>query len=282
MRCLSLAEAWLASGQREVALVGAVTLAFVVDRARRLGVAMLTPGHGPDGTVLVVDSYDETVRRDAAVNGRYVRRVLVDDLGGAVPTGYDTVWNPNAYGDGSLYPSFAGDLLSGPEAVPLRTDLPTWRGAGTRRIGVALGGGSISSHLVVVLTRLGGRNANHCFAGVGDWVPAGWERFSSHDPWTGLSQCERLVIAAGTMTWEAARVGIPVVVVQTADNQERVADWAEAQGVPTLDLRHVSEEDGLAASLEEVLDKARPLPRIDSGSARVAHWLAASLDAARS
>lgn len=280
MRCLNLAEAWVRQRRGSAALVGEITIGFVIERARRLGVRIHAPSDWPEGQVLVVDSYDEDVRIATASLGSFVRRVLVDDLGESVPSGFHMVWNPNAYGSESLYPQFQGAVVTGPRAVPLNPELPPWRGRGSKRIGIALGGGSIAPVLVELLSRLATLFPSYSFGGVGDWVPQHWERFSSHDPWGGFAGCDRVLIAGGTMTWEAAQVGIPAVVLQTAANQELVVNWARLQGVPTVDVRHPDDSaDRILVDLQNSLVQARPLPRIDGSADWVASRMFESLPA---
>lgn len=274
MRCLNLAEAWRRTVSGPVSIAGEISLDFVRERAEDLGVPIVENENWPEGEILVVDSYNEAVRADGSIGGRYGRRVLVDDLGEQVPDGYDTVWNPNPYGDEALYPRFAGVLITGRGTVPIRPGLPKWEGSESRRVGVALGGGQVCAETVAVLADLARRTAELAFAGVGQWVPPDWTRLSSGDPWADLARCNRVILAAGGTTWEAAFVGVPVVLVVTADNQELVADWASAHGAPIVDFRRVA-DDPLAhlLALEAALDSARPLPRLESGSENVARLL---------
>lgn len=278
MRCLNLAEAWGRRDAGQVVVAGDVSLAFVEERLQSLGLRAQPSAEWPSGAVLVVDSYDEVVRREGGLRGGYVRKVLVDDIGGVVPPGYDTVWNPNPYGCSSLYPGFTGTLVTGYEAVPVRADLPRWQGPGSGLVGVALGGGQIAPMLIRLFEGLAERLSTLRFAAVGDWVPPTWERISSHRPWGGLSACATVILAGGTMTWEAAYVGVPVVIVQTADNQQGVAEWAARQEVPVLDLRQrLDGTEELLTRLQSALLYARPLPPIQPASDLVARGLRLSV-----
>ena len=152
MRCATLSGTWQARGCGRAAIRGEVTLPFVQVRLEEVGVAMAADLPDSGEGVLVVDTYDIGERVACAARAAALR-VLVDDLGEAVPSGYDAVWNPNAYGVAELYSSFDGPVLTGPEMVPIRGDLPRWQGTGEGRVGVLLGGGRTPEHVTGALAR---------------------------------------------------------------------------------------------------------------------------------
>src|SRR5688500_9186552 len=117
MRLLALAEEWLRSKLGPVRFWGRLDVGFAATRAHDLAVAV---GNGPtcflERCVLVADLYNAGERQRLAARPEPSLRVLVDDVGGEVPAGFDVVWNPNAYGVACLYPAFAGQVIAGPDA----------------------------------------------------------------------------------------------------------------------------------------------------------------------
>ncbi len=274
MRTLVLAEAWADAGAGQVGLVGSIGIEFV----RRRMVELEIPSHArlpADGgpTVLVVDSYDDAVRLEGGAWERGTLRVLVDDLGGSLPSGFEVVWNPSPGGGAFLYPGFAGTVLSGKACIPVRTGLPHWNGGEPRRVAVVLGGGRVSQTLAGAMTHLADENPGISFSGAGDWVPPSWERLESGQLWLGLMRASALITAAGTSLWEAASARIPVVVVCTADNQVAGSDWARQAGVPVIDARQATSAREIATEMRAALPLARPLPPIENGAPAVARRL---------
>lgn len=273
MRLASLAEAWAAGGG-EVRLAGEVTIPFVRERLAAAGVRVLPePDRAGPETVLVADSYDAGRRRQGAGTPGAALRVLVDDLGGEVPAGYGAVWNPNAYATAALYPGFAGEVLAGAAFVPVRTGLPGWRPARSGAVAVMAGGGELPALLREGLARLAAELGEARFLGAGGWAPPGWGRVPAHDPWREVAGCDVLVTASGSTVWEAAAVGIPVVVVKTAANQERVFRWALESGAPGVDATGMRDPAVLARALAAAHGRAAPLPRIEPGGERTARAL---------
>lgn len=266
MRLLALAEAWRARGG-SVRLVGTIGIEFVADRAATIGIA---PESGPltSGDVLIVDTNDPAERHRAAREGGFGTRVLVDDLGGPVPAGYDVVWNPNPYGIAALYPDFAGRVLTGPGVVPLRTELPSWAGPGDGSTVLSMGGGTPTRGVIDALHRLARLLPRERFQVAGRWGPRRWPTVDPGGLWSAASRASRLVTAAGTTTWEAAAVGVPVVLVQLADNQRLVFRWARDCGVPGVDAT-VLDGEKLARQLSRLLPLARPLPPLTGGAGQV-------------
>jgi spore coat polysaccharide biosynthesis predicted glycosyltransferase SpsG len=273
MRTLALAEAWAASGAGQVGLVGAVELEFVRRHLANLGIVpgeRLSDHRRP--AVLVVDTYDLTARLEGATWRPGSLRVLVDDLGGNVPAGYDVVWNPGPWGGEIPYPEFEGTVLSGVEFAPIRAGLPRWNGGEAGRVAVLLGGGQTDPTLAEAMTRLTQQAPAITFSGVGAWRPPSWERLDAGRPWTDAVRASALVTAAGTSLLEAANVGIPVVVLCTADNQVPGAHWAQRAAVPVVDARHAGAAE-VAAALRSALPLARPLPPLRNGAPAVARLL---------
>jgi len=272
MRCAALAEAWRDLKLGSVAFAGRLTIPFVLQRLHAAGAEVksrLEPAHRR--RVVIADGYARALQQRALKTSADLH-VVVDDVGAVVPAGFDVIWNPNAYGDANLYPAFVGAVVAGPEAVPVRSDLPSWCGARERRIGVSLGGGALPSVLRAAVEKLPVTCPGWTVSAVGTWsgkvgnVP-------TDDPWPTLVQCDRLLVASGTTVWEAAAVGIPVALIQTADNQSRIFAWARSAGAPGISLAANGTSD-LASLLAKAVMSAVKLPRIRNGSQAVAHHLA--------
>jgi hypothetical protein len=272
MRCAALVEAWRELRLGPMAFAGRVTIPFVRRRLRAAGVEVksrVEPAHRR--RVVIADGYDRALQQRALRMPADVH-VVVDDVGAAVPAGFDVIWNPNAYGDATLYPAFAGVVKAGPDAVPVRSDLPNWRGASGRRIGVSLGGGALPSVLRAAVAQLPARCPGWSVSAVGTWTGKVGS-VTTDDPWPTLVQCDRLLVASGTTVWEAAAVGIPVALIQTADNQSRIFAWARSAGAPGISLA-ADGASGLAGLLANAVMSAATLPRIRNGAPTVARYLA--------
>lgn len=266
MRLLALAEAWRARGG-SARLVGTIEIEFVAVRAAGIDIAP-EPGPLTSGDVLIVDTNDLAERHRAAREGSFGTRVLVDDLGGPVPPGYDVVWNPNPYGTAMLYPAFGGRVLAGPGVVPLRTGLPSWGPPGDGSTVLSMGGGTPTGGVIDAFRRLARLLPRERVQVAGRWGPSRWPTVDPGGLWAAASRASRLVTAAGTTAWEAAAVGVPVVLVQLADNQRLVFRWARDCGVPGLDAT-VLDSEQLAWQLRRLLPMARPLPPLAGGAGHV-------------
>jgi hypothetical protein len=268
MRCLGLLEAWRERGG-EGALWGTVSLPFVDARAREGGIPVVQAPAAAD--VLVVDLYDPAAR-EALANASVARvRVLVDDLGEAIPRGYDAVWNPNPYGHPGLYPDVAATLLVGTDTVAIRTGLPRW--IGDQSGAISLGGRSLSPWQRNLMTDILDRSGISGLMAVGEEVPDGFRRVGGHRLWDQLRHAEWLISTASTTLWEAATVGIPVVALIVEDNQRLVGEWVAARGVPTLDLRGRPCTGETANAIVKELPAAASLPPLASGVDNVVTWL---------
>jgi hypothetical protein len=272
MRCAILAETWRASRLGKVTFAGDISIDFVLTRVADVGagVASSMPRLQRPSIVLC-DSYDEAVRTSVANLDEALAKGLVDDIGFAtVEDRFDVVWNPNAYDAKRLYPALRGRILDGTAHVPIRGDLPRWRGPSARGVAALLGGGENAMRFGAVMTRLEACLPDTTFAGVGSWLPAGWRPLPRSNPWSQIVRHDSVIVAAGATTWEAAAVGIPVVLARTADNQNLVIEWGRQHDVPVVDLL----DDGataemIAARLAAALKQARPLPAMEDGSPRV-------------
>ena len=272
MRCAALAEAWLDLGLGAVRFTGALDLPFAASRAHLL--VARAPDRAGSCTVLVSDSYDRLRRERAALRDDVRARVLVDDLCGPVPDGFDAVWNPSPRASLADYPLFRGAVLAGPDVLPIRNGLPRWcRSSGPTA--VLLGGGRPLPHVAAALELIATRWPAADFARLGDWMPAAWAPLNPHQPWDGIAQCGRLLTGAGATLWEAAMVRVPVVVMLLAENQRRGFEWALKAGVAGVDALAERSPEALADQLTAALASAAPLPPMRAGTERVARWIGA-------
>ncbi|HTO74082.1 MAG TPA: hypothetical protein VMJ30_09685 [Gemmatimonadales bacterium] len=276
MRMAALAGAWQAGGLGPVRCAGLLSIPFVRERFDALGILpepARTPA--PAGAVLVTDSYDPAAREAGRSCAAAALRVLVDDGNGIVPTGYDVIWWPAPFGNPARYSEVSGQVITGEDAVPLRSGLPHWEPNRSGRTAITLGGGEVPEVLADAMASLADAAWWTAFSATGGWVPERWHRIAPARIWSSVVQCDRLLVAGGVSAMEAAAVGIPAVVLAFADNQLATLEWARQAGVPTVDAVRVTDSALLAAALEQALRAARPLPHLTDGSARVAAQLAA-------
>ncbi|MFN0181430.1 MAG: hypothetical protein ACKVZ0_21685 [Gemmatimonadales bacterium] len=270
MRLATLGAAWRAAGG-EVVAVGDHAIGFVAAHYRDLGIAVHSEGPGPSD-VLVVDSYDPGIRFHHAQPLEGTVRVLLDDLGGAVPAGFDVVWNPNPYGGPDRYPEFAGYVLSGSDYLAIRPDVPAWIRERDEVV-VSIGGTAPDGALRDALVQLAPLVPNERLAIVGDEGLPGWRTIEPTRFWSEASGAKALVTAAGGTVWEAAVSGIPVVVLQIVDNQRFGYRWVRDAGVPGINALLV-DGDFMAHQLRALIPAARPLPPLENGAHRVVASLA--------
>jgi len=270
MRCAGLAEAWISGRCGPVSFVGQVNLPVAVRHVSRVGATINKSAEAiPPEAVLVVDHYSKAVRAEmSAVN--CALHVLVDDVGGNIGSEFDVIWRPAATPETNLYPVFEGALLTGAEFLSIRSDLPRWSSSPTSGTAVLLGAGRPPEWLTAALSLLPAEFNEQRFGGVAGLVPDDWELIDGDEPWPAIARNQRLVTAAGSTLWEAAKVGIPVVVLLIAENQRLNFEWAREQGVPCLDaMAYTGQSSLLAQRLMELLPHARRLPAVENGSGRV-------------
>jgi hypothetical protein len=276
MRLAALGAAWRAAGGR-VRSVGLLGLDFVAAHYHDQGIAG-SDREPADSEIVVVDSYDPGCRFEMARTTSPVLRVLVDDLGGSPPAGYEVIWNPSPYGSAELYWGFGGTVLAGIGRLAVRADLPRWTG-GSGELVVSLGGATPAAPIQEALEQLARMAPETRFAITGSWGPDQWRRIDPGAFWAETARAKALIVGAGSSVWEAAAVGVPVILLEVAANQRLTYRWARDAGVPGLKTSLV-DSDFLAHQLRALLPAARPLPPVRSGTARVASELA-GLAAAR-
>jgi hypothetical protein len=269
MRCATLIDDWISAPFGGATVVGRIDVPFARRRLAATGAALEQNLPRSTGFVLLVDSYDPSVREQSLKASGAAITVLVDDLGESVD-GYDVIWNPNAYPARDMYPGFEGRIIS--ERVPIRSGLPPWRG-GSNRIGVSLGGGEPAPWLVEALKRWAKSLPKPPVAPSAKWIPEGWEQASPDETWQAFADCDALVTAAGSTVWEAAHVGIPVCALQTVSNQALIARWVRSHDAPVIDVVAPADPEAVSSSLANSVKSASQLPSVKNGAAEAAATL---------
>ncbi len=270
MRAATLAASWRALGG-DVVAVGTVELPFVRRRYDDIGIRMVAQSD-PLGEVLVVDRYDVADRTRLAGTAGAVK-VLVYDVFGVIPAGYDVVWNPNPYASAASYPTFGGVVLAGVEVAAIRDDLPPWRRELEGDVVVSLGGGRPTDSIVAAVALLLQLMPEERFAIAGDWAPSGARVIAPGRLWDEVAAGKCLVTAAGGTLLEGAAVAVPMVVVALADNQGLAYRWARNAGVPGANAMMIDGEF-LAHQLRALIPAAMIAPPLVNGAGRVAEALA--------
>lgn len=269
MRCVSLAEAWIELGVGQVSHHGEVTIPFAKNRLLALGIESREGAYSDSSNaVLLVDSYDEGVRR-AAGERQSRLKVLVDDLGHVAP-GFDVIWNPNAYDADYLYASFSGVVIS--QQVPIRRDLPHWKRESSD-VAVTLGGRIPPDWIVDAIERWAASRGIQLLTGDASWIPASWRKVTADDPWKAFARCSMILTAGGSTVWEAAHVGIPACVLVTAPNQRLIGEWVRVHGVPVIDITRADASSDFYSKLQSFAIEAALLPRLENGASDVARIL---------
>lgn len=270
MRCAALAEAWQKREVGRAFIIGEVSIPFAMQRLEDAGVEILAhPFFVSDHDVVLVDSYESSVRLRGAAMAAAGLRVFTSDVAEQVPPGFDAVWNPNAYGSAELYSEFEGPVIAGQGTVPLRGDLRVWRRPGNGAFGAALGGGDPPQVMTSALIKLRASMPEVRFSATGNPPPVGWDPVCADRPWEYLAACQAVITAASVTLWEASAVGVPVVVVQAHENQRLVFDYAIRHGVPYVNCVEFTDSETLCDVIRAALDRARPAPRLENGAPRV-------------
>lgn len=242
-RCLPVASALAAHGWLPV-FAGAYEglAAWLLARARMPTVA----ADELDGDAAIVDSYDMEPEAICALAARMPVATLAEARR-CPGAGHWIDYHADRIGDAG-----AGRTLLGPRFAPVD---PAFAAAGrpARAVRTALitVGGSVAAHAVVptladeLRTRFPGVRlliASGAAAGVGD-EPLAF-------PGTLLDVVDRIdlaVTAAGLTAYELAAAGVPMHLLQVADNQARVVKGLRAAGVAAPDLASLEDPECRAA-----------------------------------
>lgn len=298
MRCVALAQGWRAAGGEAQFLCAGLAAGLRVRLGDEGFAVRDLPAPHPDpadlaatlgvldaarpGDWLALDGYHFTTEYQAACLGR-VRLLVVDDLAHLAAYHCSALLNQNPYAPDLAYPP-TGDalLLLGPEYALLRDEFlhkarseARTREAGELRVLATFGGadpagacglalrGLARAGLDGLSVKLVAGPANPALAelqaaaaGLGFPVEvlAATPDMASLMAWADLAVC-----AAGSTCWELAHLGVPSVVLETADNQRLVArSLAESEAFVVLgDSRAVTPEQFAAAVRGLARDAAR-------------------------
>lgn len=269
MRCLALAQGWRHAGGDVVLAMAQWTWAVehrLVEesfRIKRLFAApgsvgdvkatrMLIASESPAWCVLDGYSFDSAYRE--AIRDASVRCLVVDDNGGPDCFSSDLVLNQNAHAAAELYPQCAPHtrLLLGPRYALLRREFATYCDyvrevpKNGKKLLVTMGGsdphnftGRVLPNLlerldsdVQIRVVLGGdadraRAIETQAAGFRERIQVlrDVRNMAELMAWADLA-----IAAAGTTCWEMCCVGLPAIVVETADNQRLVARKLSEKG----------------------------------------------------
>ena len=266
MRCLALAQALADAGGEEATFVMADPPDAFVARAGRDGVPVAAlaaePGSAGDAEETLAHGARWVVVDGYHLDGDYQRtlvdagaRVLVIDDYAHLPRYHAHVLlNQNAGAGEDLYRDRApgARLLLGPAHALLRREFRLWDAppADTpvvaRRILVTLGGGDaddVSSRVLGALALLDEPHEVQVLVGAANPHRDALDRAASAGPHPvelivdaddvprRMAWADLAVAAAGSTSWELARIGTPQLAVVLAENQRAIARGLEQEGL---------------------------------------------------
>jgi UDP-2,4-diacetamido-2,4,6-trideoxy-beta-L-altropyranose hydrolase len=268
MRCLALVQALVDQHGGSATFVMADPPDAFVARAGYEGAAVVAldadPGSLEDAEEtaalararkarwIVVDGYHFDSRYQRAVRDAGLRLLALDDRARLNRYHADLVLNQNAGASPELYRDrVAGTrLLLGPAHALLRREFRRWEGSSrevpamARRVLVTLGGADpedVTSRVVGALAKRDERYELQVVAGAVNPHRKALERAAASDGFEltveardmphRMAWADLAVAAAGSTSWELARVGTPQLAIVLAENQELVARSLEAAGL---------------------------------------------------
>jgi len=273
MRCLALAQALADAGGGEAGFVMADPPDAFVARAGREGVRVTAlaadPGSADDAAETLAHGAPWVVVDGYHLDGAYQRalvdagaRVLVVDDHAHLPRYHAHVLlNQNAGAGEELYRDRApgARLLLGPEHALLRREFRVWEAppreapAVARRILVTLGGGDaddVSSRVLGALALLDEPHEVQLLVGAANPHRETLERAASAGPYPveliadaddvpqRMAWADIAVTAAGSTSWELARIGTPQLAIVLAENQRAIERGLEQEGLAVALGRH--------------------------------------------
>jgi len=288
MRCLALAQAWQDAGGRVTFLsaalppglearLGAEGMRVVTLAADAGQTARTAQELGADWVVL--DGYQFDTGYQKALKDAGARLLVLDDNGEAGTYHADLVLNQNVHARAEWYESRAPHtrLLLGTRYALLRREFRVWRDSPretpevVRRILVTLGGSDPDNVTLKVLDALAlirreGLEATVVIGG-GNPHRAGLEDAAARMPFPVrvvvnaadmpelMAWADVAVSAGGSTVWELAFLGVPSLLLVTAENQLGVAEGMRVRGA-THSLGWAGEQTALslASSLTALLD----------------------------
>lgn len=299
MRCLALAEPWLAAGS-EVILAAQLMPEALGQRALKAGVkpysvggeaggiedaqetAALAAKH--PGAWLVVDGYQFCEGYFGVLKQAGVKVLQVDDFGGLTRYEAGFVLNQNLGVTTAWYPQKAENtrLLLGTRYVQLRGEFlqqkTTERDPEKEQLNilVTLGGSdpdNVTAKVIGALQLISGVEATVVVGGSNPH----WEelqasvkkdaskirliRNASNMPEL-MAAADLAIAAGGTTAWELAYMGVPMMTIVLADNQRSNGEQLEATGVSiNLGWHEELTSEGLAKRIEALI-QAKPTEEV--------------------
>ena len=268
MRCLALAQGWQPIGGK-VLFVQAESTPALDQRLRQEGMEIArleaVPGSIDDvkGTIaqaracaaswIVADGYEFSAAWQRQIKEAGFRLLILDDYGHAEHYFADVVLNQNVSAQVQIYVHRepTARLLLGTRYALLRREFlgfRDWRRefpTVARKVLVTLGGSdpdNVTGTIVRALADLpdveatvvvGGSNPNLAAlaAGVGERKTPVRSVVNATNMPELMAWADVAVAAAGTTSWELAFMGVPALLLILADNQSRVAQVLDQQGV---------------------------------------------------
>lgn len=295
MRCLGLAQAWRALGGRAVFALEAAAAAVrrrIESGGFRVVTVPAPAGGRPDAETtvrsaqdveaawLVLDGYRFDRAYHEAVQAASARILWLDDLGAADARPADLIVNPAFEATPALYPSQgpSSRLLLGPRYALLRQEFwphrsrQSERGDAAQNLLVTLGGEDSKNAVSLVLAALQelagdaplrvrivvGSTSSGAPPGLPENPPLPFPCEFVVDPpdmaalleWSDVA-----VSAAGSTCWELAFMGVPSLLLVTADNQVENGRQFERRGTATnLGRIESLRPTDLAGALRRLLD----------------------------
>jgi UDP-2,4-diacetamido-2,4,6-trideoxy-beta-L-altropyranose hydrolase len=266
MRCLALAQAWCASGGG-VQFVTKSTASSILSRLREDGITVhfLKSARGSsfdasettvvarrvDAEWLVLDGYDFNSEYIESIQSVGIKVLAIDDLGRGNLGAADIILNQNIYASASLYPEKLG-LLLGLKFALLRREFTSVDRIPKRcvdfvsRVLVTLGGSDFHNitrsvlHLLsaynqtrIEITVIVGPENRHLDSIISTEVSGHDISVLVNPPDLAeiMATADLVVSAAGSSCWEFAFLGVPMLLVVTAENQRYVASGLEEKGI---------------------------------------------------
>lgn len=259
MRCLALVETWLTTDSAVTFAVGVGTPDAILERIKAVGATGVRVVDASDAfrlaqrvgaTRIVIDGYH--LKEEQSVLARQAPLLVVDDEGESATSVASIILNQNPYASSAFYESLDARpvLLLGPKYVLLRREFNESQSAGRAarggptRVLVSMGGSdpqnlthSVAAallsleHDIEVSVIVGAANPRAAeitpeLEGKKARVYVAVDNMASH-----MRDADVAIVAAGSTCWELARLGVPMLVVATADNQRAVARAVESFGI---------------------------------------------------
>jgi UDP-2,4-diacetamido-2,4,6-trideoxy-beta-L-altropyranose hydrolase len=288
MRCLALAQAWQGAGGEAMFAMAESTPA-VEQRLRGEGFEIApvaaAPGSSEDASKLlliaqkwpprwlIVDGYQFNTQYQESVRSPSIRLLSVDDMGDCEQYNADIVLNQNLHANAERYLKHGPNtrLLLGPRYAMLRREfvgVREWHREIpelAQKILVTTGGsdpGNLAGSIVKAVERLshelemrvivGGSNPHRqlieaCAMRSGKNITL---EINPGNMSTLMTWADVAVSAAGSTCWEMCLLGLPAVVIETAENQRPLAVELSRRNIACHIPLESATPEGIAQGLE--------------------------------